>query len=52
MSPSPHVIALAAAFNAVKPDAHNLLKVTPATEVGKPANSADMRAIFRLSSPA
>ena len=37
---------------AASPDAQSRLSVTPATDCGRPASSAAMRATLRLSSPA
>ena len=51
-SPSPAAIAWHAPTTAERPDAHNRLTVTPATDSGRPARSAAMRATLRLSSPA
>src|SRR5207245_10176216 len=51
-SPSPALIARAAALIAESPEEHRRLKVTAATETGKPARRAAIRATFRLSSPA
>ena len=45
-------IALAAIAMASKPEPQRRFMVTPATLLGKPANSAAMRATLRLSSPA
>ena len=50
-SPSPHMMALAPSMMASSPLAHNRFTVTPATEGGKPASSAAIRATLRLSSP-
>src|SRR5438874_7679748 len=51
-SPSSALIARAAALIAARPEAQSRLNVTPATETGKPARRAAIRATFRLSSPA
>src|SRR6059036_2719541 len=51
-SPSSALIARAAALIAASPEAQRRLKVTAATETGKPARRAAIRATFRLSSPA
>src|SRR2546427_3535302 len=51
-SPSPALIARAAALIAESPEEHRRLKVTAATETGRPARRAAIRATFRLSSPA
>ena len=51
-SPSPHLIARAAALIAARPDEQRRLNVTAATDTGKPARSAAIRATLRLSSPA
>ena len=49
---SPDLMARAAVPIASIPDPHRRLMVAPGTESGKPASSKDMRATFRLSSPA
>src|SRR6266480_4601722 len=51
-SPSPVLMARDAALIAARPDEQRRLKVRPATETGKPARRAAIRATFRLSSPA
>ena len=51
-SPSPTMIAWAAALIACRPEPHSRLTVWPATSTGSPASSAAMRATLRLSSPA
>ena len=51
-SPSPTMIAWAAALMACSPEPHRRLTVWPATSTGSPASSAAMRATLRLSSPA
>src|SRR2546430_581261 len=51
-SPSPVLMARAAALIAERPEEQRRLKVRPATETGKPARRAAIRATFRLSSPA
>src|SRR6266581_1404315 len=51
-SPSPALIARAAALTAPRPEEQSRLNVTPATETGRPASSAAIRATLRLSSPA
>src|SRR5439155_625872 len=51
-SPSPVLMARAAAVIAARPDEQRRLKVRPATETGKPARRDAIRATFRLSSPA
>ena len=51
-SPSPAMIALAPWLTASSAEAQFLLTVTPGTSAGNPANSTDMRATSRLSSPA
>src|SRR3990172_12241840 len=51
-SPSPTLIARAAALIAFRLEAQSRLKVTAATDVGSPARSAAIRATLRLSSPA
>src|SRR3989440_12487225 len=51
-SPSPVLIARAAALIAARPEEQSRLKVRPATDTGKPAGRAAIRATFRLSSPA
>src|SRR3990170_3756253 len=51
-SPSPHLVARAAALIAARPEEQRRLNVTAATETGKPARRVAMRATFRLSSPA
>ena len=51
-SPSPASTAWQAATIAESPEAHSRLTVTPATDCGRPASSAAMRATLRLSSPA
>ena len=51
-SPSPAITAWHAPTTAESPDAQSRLTVTPATESGRPASSAAMRATLRLSSPA
>src|SRR5207247_5891890 len=51
-SPSPVLMARAAALVAARPDEQRRLKVRPATETGNPASRAAIRATFRLSSPA
>src|SRR6266581_6699721 len=51
-SPSPALIARAAALTAARPEEQSRLNVTPATETGRPASSAAIRATLRLSSPA
>ena len=49
---SPTAIARAAVTTASRPDAQSRLVVTPGTDTGSPASSADIRATLRLSSPA
>jgi hypothetical protein len=51
-SASPVAIMRAASAIACSPDPHRRLTVMPGTLTGNPASSADMRATFRLSSPA
>src|SRR5947209_3706683 len=51
-SPSPTLMARAAALTAARPDEQRRLNVTPATDTGNPASSAAIRATLRLSSPA
>src|SRR3970040_716961 len=51
-SPSPTLMARAAALTAARPEAHNRLKVTADASTGRPANSVATRAILRLYSPA
>ena len=51
-SPSPTLIARAAALIAARPEEQRRLNVTAATETGSPARRAAMRATLRLSSPA
>jgi hypothetical protein len=51
-SPSPATIAWHAPATAESPDAQSRLTVTPATDSGRPASSAAIRATLRLSSPA
>ena len=51
-SPSPASTAWQAETTAASPDAQSRLTVTPATDSGRPASSAAMRATLRLSSPA
>ena len=51
-SPSPATIAWQADTIAESPDAHSRLTVTPLRTPEEPASRADMRATFRLSSPA
>ena len=49
---SPLRMARAAVPTASSPEPHRRLRVVPGTLTGNPANSADMRATLRLSSPA
>src|SRR3990170_637640 len=51
-SPSPDLMARAAALTAAKDEAHRRLKVTAPTSTGSQARSVAMRATLRLSSPA
>jgi hypothetical protein len=51
-SPSPATIEWHAPTTAERPEAQSRLTVTPATDSGRPASSAAIRATFRLSSPA
>ena len=51
-SPSPATTAWHAPTTAESPDAHSRFTVTPATDSGRPASSAAIRATLRLSSPA
>src|SRR5215211_6613097 len=51
-SASPSITARAAWATASRPEPHRRLTVTPATSSGKPANSSDILATLRLSSPA
>src|SRR5437016_13056627 len=51
-SPSPVLMARAAAVIAARPDEQRRLKVRPATETGKPARRGAIRATLRLYSPA
>ena len=46
------ITACAAPTTAARPDAQSRLTVTPATDSGRPARSAPIRATLRLSSPA
>ena len=52
ISASPQAMVRALSMMACKPLAQSLFTVLPATDVGKPANKAAMRATLRLSSPA
>ena len=45
-------MARAAALTAARLEAHRRLKVTAATEAGRPASNVAIRATLRLSSPA
>ncbi len=51
-SPSPAITAWHADETAARPEAQSRFTVTPATESGRPASSAAIRATLRLSSPA
>ena len=51
-SPSPAMTAWHAETTAASPEAQRRFTVTPATDSGRPASSAAIRATLRLSSPA
>ena len=52
ISASPDLMARAAIVSASMPEPQRRLTVEPETSFGRPASSSDMRATFRLSSPA